>query len=180
MLDWTTAKLQKAMPEHVVVESWKEIAPELKLSADSVDVVNTVVLGIILFALLFGLVDTLLMSVLDRVRDFGVLLAVGMYRRRLFSMIIFESLMLSFTGALAGVVIGGGITLYFQIHGVNLSIFSAALSSYGIPSLLYPYITPSTYGTLAVMMMFTSVIAALYPAMKAVRLKPVEAMRTIG
>lgn len=180
ILDRTKVKLQNAMPDGVVVETWRELAPELKLTGDSVDIVNTVMLGIILFALLFGLINTLLMSVLDRVRDFGVLLAVGMYRRRLFLMIILESLLLSFTGGFAGVVLGWGITEFFGRFGLDLSAFSAGLSSFGIPSLVYPYINPSTYGTLAIMMVITSIIAALYPAIKAVRLRPVEAIRTIA
>ena len=179
LLDQTKNELQALMPESVLVETWRQIAPELKLTADSSDIVNTIFLGIILFALLFGLTNTLLMSVLDRIRDFGVLLAVGMYRRRLFSMIILESLFLSFTGGIVGVVIGWSLTSYFNTHGIDLSAVSAGLSAYGIPSMLYPFIRASVYGSLALMMITTSIIAALYPAIKAVRLKPVEAIRTI-
>jgi putative ABC transport system permease protein len=176
----TRNELQRKMPHGVLVETWREIAPELKLTTDSSDIINIIFLGIILFALLFGLTNTLLMSVLDRVRDFGVLLAVGMFRRRLFSMIIIESLFLSFTGGIIGVVSGFIITNYFNKYGINLSIVSEGLSAYGIPSMLYPFIRSSVYGKLAIMMIATSVIAALYPALKAVRLKPVQAIRTIG
>jgi len=163
--------------DQIVVETWKEIAPELKLTADSSGPVNTIFLGIILFALLFGLTNTLLMSVLDRVRDFGVLLAVGMYRRRLFSMIILESLLLSFSGGIIGVILGWGITSYFNSVGIDLSIVSEGLSAYGMPSMLYPYIRSSVYGSLTIMMTAASIVAALYPAIKAVRLKPVESIR---
>jgi putative ABC transport system permease protein len=180
LLDQTKNELQASMPRGVLVETWKEISPELKLTADSSDVVNTIFLGIILFALLFGLTNTLLMSVLDRVRDFGVLLAVGMYRRRLFFMIILESLFLSFSGGIVGVVIGWAVTQYFYVHGINLASVSSGLSAYGIPSILYPFLRPSIYGTLSLMMILTSIIAALYPAVKAVRLKPVEAIRTLA
>jgi ABC-type lipoprotein release transport system permease subunit len=180
ILDQTKDELQKSMPADILVETWGELAPELKLGADSADIVNAVLLGIIMFALLFGLTNTLLMSVLDRVRDFGVLLAVGMYRRRLFLMIILESLYLSFTGGIIGVIVSWGVTIYFHAHGIDLSAFSAGLSAFGMPSLLYPYIRPSVYVSLTIMMVLTSVIAALYPAIKAVRLKPVEAIRTIA
>jgi putative ABC transport system permease protein len=179
LLDKTKNELQSVLPNSIAVETWRDISPELKLTADSTDITNEVFLGLILFALLFGLTNTLLMSVLDRVRDFGVLLAIGMYRRRLFSMIIFESIFLSFTGGIIGVIIGWAVTQYFQTHGINLSSFSAGLSSYGIPSILYPFIKPSLYGVLTLMMIFTSIIAALYPAIKAVRLKPVEAIRSL-
>jgi putative ABC transport system permease protein len=180
ILGQTKSEIQRAVPPSVTVETWREISPELKLTADSTDVTNTVFLTIILFALLFGLTNTLLMSVLDRVRDFGVLLAIGMYRRRLFSMIVLESLFLSFTGGVVGVVVGWAVTQYFQVQGIDLSTFSDGLSAYGIPSMLYPFIKTSLYGLLTVMMVVTSVIAALYPAFKAIRLKPVEAIRSIG
>jgi ABC-type antimicrobial peptide transport system permease subunit len=117
------------------------------------------------------------MSVLERVRDFGVLLAVGMYRRRLFAMIILESFFLSFTGGIIGVLFGWGITSYFHSVGIDLSIVSDGLSAYGIPTMLYPYIRSSVYGSLSIMMIAASIIAALYPAIKAVRLKPVESIR---
>ena len=176
----TQQAIQQAVPSSVIVETWREISPELKLTADSTDITNEVFLGIILFALLFGLTNTLLMSVLDRVRDFGILLAVGMYRTRLFTMIILESLFLSFSGGIIGVIIGWAVTQYFKTHGIDLSTLSEGLSSYGIPSILYPYIKASLYVSLTVMMVLTSIIAALYPALKAIRLKPVEAIRTIG
>jgi putative ABC transport system permease protein len=179
-LEETRNELQRAMTPSVVVDTWREISPELKLTADSTDFTNTVFLMVILFALLFGLTNTLLMSVIDRVRDFGVLLAIGMYRRRLFSMIVLESLFLSFTGGIVGVLVGWAVTQYFQATGINLSTFSEGLSSYGIPSMLYPFIRTSLYGVLTAMMVATSVIAALYPAFKAIRLKPVEAIRSIG
>lgn len=180
LLDSTQKDLRALVDSTIAVETWKEIAPELKLTADSSDVVDAIFLGIILFALLFGLTNTLLMSVLDRTRDFGVLLAVGMYRRRLFSMIVLESLFLSFTGGIVGVTAGAIVTNYFNTHGIDLSSVSTGLSAYGIPTMLYPFIRPSLYGTLTVMLIVTSMIAALYPAIKAVRLKPVQAIRTIG
>lgn len=180
VLTATQQAIQQAVPSSVIVETWREISPELKLTADSSDITNEVFLGIILFALLFGLTNTQLMSVLDRVRDFGILLAVGMYRTRLFLMIILESLFLSFSGGIIGVIIGWAVTQYFKTHGIDLSTLSEGLSAYGIPSILYPYIKASLYVSLTVMMVFTSIIAALYPAVKAIRLKPVEAIRTIG
>ncbi|MBI2427827.1 MAG: ABC transporter permease [Ignavibacteriales bacterium] len=179
ILEQTKSELQKKIHNGILVETWKEIAPEIKLTADSSDIVNVIFLGIILFALLFGLTNTLLMSVLDRVRDFGVLLAVGMYRRRLFLMIILESFFLSFTGGIIGVAFGWGLTTYFNVNGIDLSVLSTGLSAFGIPTMLYPYLPSVVYRNLTIMMIITSIIAALYPAIKAVRLKPVEAIRTI-
>ncbi len=178
-LEQTAHEIQQKIPT-AVVETWKELAPEVKLTSEIAGITNLFILGIILFALLFGLTNTLLMSVLDRVRDFGVLLAIGMYRRRLFSLIILESLFLSFSGGIIGIAAGWGLTQYFGAHGIDLSLFSDGLTAYGIPTLLYPVNKLTMYVSLTIMMVATSIIAALYPALKAVRLKPVEAIRTIA
>lgn len=179
-IDIIRNEIQNILPDNLLVESWKELAPDLKVTAESTDLINTIFLGLILFALLFGLVNTLLMSVLDRIKDFGILLAIGLSRTRLFLMIILESVSLSLVGGLFGIIIGYVITQHFNIKGINLSSFSEGLSSYGIPSMLYPNIRISTYFVLTLMIIFTSIIAALYPALKAIRLKPVDAIRTIA
>jgi ABC-type lipoprotein release transport system permease subunit len=164
----------------VKVESWKELAPELKLSAESADVTAAIFLGVILLALLFGVTNTMLMSVLDRVREFGMLMAVGMKRRRLFMMIMLESLLLSLTGSVAGTVLGS-LTLAWAGHtGIDLAWFSEGLTMYGMSSMLYPAVHAVLYPTLGAMVVCASVLAALYPAIKAVRLVPSAALSTFG
>jgi putative ABC transport system permease protein len=180
LLEKTKLEINNLLSKNLIAESWKDIAPDLKMTADSTDLINAIFLGLILCALLFGLTNTLLMSVLDRIRDFGVLLAIGLFRRRLFSIIILESFFLSATGGIIGVFSGWLITKYFNSSGIDLSIVSQGLSVYGIPSILYPHINESAYFTLALMIIVTSILAALYPAIKAVRLKPVEAIRSIA
>ncbi|MGA9405737.1 MAG: ABC transporter permease, partial [Bacteroidota bacterium] len=76
--------------------------------------------------------------------------------------------------------VGWGVTEYFGVRGIDLTVFSAGASSFGVPSILYPMNQTFTYVELAIMMVITSVIAGLYPGMKAIRVKPVEAIRTIG
>jgi putative ABC transport system permease protein len=164
----------------VNVETWKELAPELKLSAESADVTAAILLGIILLALLFGVTNTMLMSVLERVREFGMLMAVGMKRRRLFGMIMLETLFLSVTGSLAGTVLGA-LTLAWAGHsGIDLAWFSDGLTMYGISSMLYPAVHGVIYPTLGMMVVVASVLAALYPALKAIRLDPSVALSTFG
>jgi len=162
------------------VETWKELAPELKLSAESADVVAAIFLGIILLALLFGVTNTMLMSVLDRVREFGMLMAVGMKRGRLFGMIMLETLFLSITGSVAGTVLGA-LTLAWAGHsGIDLAWFSEGLTMYGMSSMLYPAVHAVLYPVLGAMVIVASVLAALYPATKAVRLVPSAALSTFG
>jgi len=162
------------------VETWEDLAPELKITAESADITNAIFLGIILLALLFGVTNTMLMSVLDRVREFGVLMAVGMKRRKVFMMIILETLLLSITGGIAGVGLGVATVAWVGRSGINLGWWSQGLSLYGINTMLYPVIHPSAYPTLGIMVICTAIFAALYPAIKAVRLNPASALATFG
>ena len=160
------------------VQSWETLAPELSLSFKSIELELNIFLGIILFALLFGITNTMLMSVMDRVRELGVLMAVGMKRIRLFILIIIETILLSITGGIAGIIFGTLTIIYFSSKGINLSLFAQGLSSYGIGSMLYPSLPFSTYPTLTLMIIFTAIFSAVYPAIKAIRLNPSEAIRT--
>jgi ABC-type lipoprotein release transport system permease subunit len=178
-LGTATRRIASLFPR-LQVDTWQDLAPELKLVAESSGVTNAVFLAIILLALLFGITNTMLMSVLDRVREFGVLMAVGMKRRRIFVMIILETLFMSITGSVAGTLLGAVTVAWAGHTGINLRWVSEGLSQYGISTMLYPVAHPSIYPTLGVMVVVAAVIAALYPAMKAVRLNPASAIATFG
>jgi len=172
-----TSQLKKEFPA-LSVQNWKEIAPELDLTYEMLVVELYIFLGIILFALLFGVTNTMLMSVLDRIRELGVLLAVGMKRLRIFKMIIYETVMLSLFGGIIGMIVGAFTILYFASVGINLSIFADAFSSFGISTQLYPELPVSFYPMLTVMIIITAVLASIYPAIKAIKLQPANAIRT--
>ncbi len=176
-LSAVTSQLKKEFSD-LSVQNWKEIAPELDLTYEMLVVELYIFLGIILFALLFGVTNTMLMSVLDRIRELGVLLAVGMKRLRIFKMIIYETVMLSLFGGIIGMIVGAFTILYFASVGINLSIFADAFSSFGISTQLYPELPVSFYPMLTVMIIITAVLASIYPAIKAIKLQPANAIRT--
>ncbi len=176
-LEAATNELKKDLPG-LSVQDWKKIAPELDVTYELLVIELYVFLAIILLALLFGVTNTMLMSVIDRIRELGVLLAVGMKRARIFLMIIYETIMLSLCGGILGMILGSLTILYFSDKGINLSAFSAAYSAYGISTELYPALPISFYPILTVMIIFTAIFAAVYPAVKAIKLRPAEAIRT--
>ena len=160
------------------VKSWKELAPELKLMDEMIGLELNIFLAIILFALLFGITNTMLMSVMERVREFGVLMAIGMKRKKVFSMIILETIMLSFIGGIIGIILASITVAYFGYAGINLSTFTAGFSEWGLSAILYPVLPISFYLSITIMIFFTAVFSAIYPAIKAIRLKPATAIRT--
>jgi len=160
------------------VKYWGDIAPELKFYYNMLTTQMNIFVGIILFALLFGITNTMLMSVMERVREFGVLMAVGMKRSRVFFMIIMETISLSFIGGIIGLILALILIQYFGSVGINLSAFTEGLSQWSLGTRLYTSLPFSFYPPLVLMILATAIIAAFYPALKAIKLKPATAIRT--
>ena len=177
MVDSVYIPVSKEYPE-LSVKYWGDLAPELKLIYEMTMTQMNIFLGIILFALLFGITNTMLMSVMERIREFGVLMAVGMKRSRVFMMIILETISLSFIGGIGGLILGAAIIEYFRNVGINLSAFTEGLSQWSIGTQLYTYLPISFYLPVVLMILATAVAGAFYPAIKAIRLKPAKAIRT--
>ena len=167
----------RSMYKDLSVETWKQLAPELDLMYGTLELELNIFLGIILFALLFGITNTMLMSVMERIRELGVLMAVGMKRIRVFILIIIETIFLSISGGIVGMILGAASIWLTAQKGINLSLFSQGLSSYGISSHLFPSLPTDFYSTLFVMIIVTAIISAIYPAFKAIKLNPASAIR---
>ncbi len=178
-LDSTLAILKENYSS-LVVETWKDLAPELEMMYEFLIIEMQIFLGIIMAALLFGITNTMLMSVLDRVREFGVLLAVGMKRVRVFFLIMIETILLSLFGGIIGMVLGTFTIWYFSDKGIDLSLFSEGLSSWGMPTILYPILPLYFYGVLTTMIVITGILAAIWPSIKTIKLRPADAIRTYG
>ena len=109
------------------IQSWNELAPDLDFLSLTMQNFTYLFVAIILFALLFGITNTMLMSVMDRIRELGVLIAIGMKKFKVFFMILLETVFLSLTGGALGIIIGSLSISYFNFSGINLSAFSASL-----------------------------------------------------
>jgi ABC-type lipoprotein release transport system permease subunit len=169
--------LQQAFPA-LQIESWIDLAPELAYLSTSTGLYTYIFVGIILFALLFGITNTMLMSVVDRIRELGVLIAIGMKKGRIFLMILLETILLSLTGGLFGTIIGVLTIAYFGRVGIDLTFVSTGLESWGMAAVLYPFLPAAMYLILTIMIIIAANIAAILPAWKATHLVPSEAIRT--
>jgi len=172
------ADLIKSKYESLEVKQWSQLAPEIAFLSETTETYTNVFVAIILLALLFGITNTMLMSVVDRIREFGVLLAIGMKKGRVFVMIVLETLLLSFTGGIIGTVISVLSIAYFGNTGMDLSSIAASLESFGASTMLYPFLPFAMYAILTIMIIIAANVAALLPAWKAMHLVPSEAIRT--
>jgi len=162
----------------LITENWKTLSPEMGYMDEIMGLYMYIVLIIILLALCFGIINTMLMVVLERVKELGMLMAVGMNKARVFCMIILESIFLSLTGGIVGIIFGYLISLYFSKVGLDLSIWAEGLSAMGFSSIIYPVIEFETLIITSILVIITGIISALYPAYKALKLNPAESIRT--
>jgi ABC-type lipoprotein release transport system permease subunit len=159
------------------VLNWKEIQTDLAMIVDYINEIYGIFMAIILAALAFGIVNTMLMAVLERTRELGMLAAIGMNRRRTFIMIMLESIFLSIVGGFAGMAVSG-IAIAITGHtGINLVKYSEGIEAIGYSAHLYPTIGADFFIMLTVLIVLTGIISAIYPARKALELNPVEALR---
>ena len=170
------SELQDQYP-NLSVMSWKDIQPDLGMITEWMDIMLYVIMVIILLALGFGIVNTMLMVVMERVKELGMLMAIGMNRIRVFSMIMLETIFLFITGGVIGMIIAALLVKYFGDQGINLKSFSQGFEAIGYNPVLYPEIGLQFYVTITGLIILTAIVASVYPALKALKLKPAEALR---
>lgn len=169
---------QEILPQ-LLVENYREVAPDLQLYEGQIQTSATIFMTIIMLALLFGIVNTMLMAVLERYRELGMLMAVGMNKARVFGMIVLETFFLAILALAPGLLLGWATVAYLAKRGINLTAFGDGLSQFGLPQIIYPQLQSGFYLQLALVVAFTALIGALYPAWRAISLRPVEAIRKI-
>lgn len=155
---------------------WKELSPELGYLTELGNTYLYVFVIIILLALGFGIINTMLMVVLERVREIGMLMSVGMARWRIFLMIVLETVMLSSTGGLLGIILGMLLVWRLSVTGIDLSIWSTGLTEMGFSPIVYPEWDVTLVVNIALLVFLTGVLASLYPAWKALKLNPAQTM----
>ena len=132
-----------------------------------------------MLALIFGIINTMLMAVLERYKELGMLMAIGLNKVKIFSMIVLETLMLAAVAAPIG--LGASfLTVYLlQDTGIDLSSFAKGLERFGMETTIFPVLDIGQYARISLAVFITALLASIYPARKAINLKPVEALHKI-
>jgi putative ABC transport system permease protein len=161
------------------VLSYIDVLPILVYSIDLYKETIWIINLIVGLALIFGIINVMLMAVFERIREFGVLRSIGMKTTKLFMMVVTESFIIGIIGTIAGIALGILIQIPLSDFGINLSMFAESLKSYGVGAVIYPETSAENLISLLVMIPFIAVIGALYPAYKAIKLEPVTAIRYV-
>ncbi len=164
---------------NLVALPWQELVPGLEqlIRMDMASAWFTYLSLIIVVT--FSILNTFLMAVLERTREFGLMLALGSSPLTIGRLILLESLLLTLIGLAVGVVLGAGVSWYFYVRGLTFPGMKELYAQYGLPGVLYPQISLlALFLGPAAILVFTS-MAALYPALRIRRLRPVDAMQAI-
>lgn len=170
--------LKKDLPELSVME-WKDVNTQMGQSEEYMGTYMTVLMIIILIGLSFGLINTLIMSILERKKEIGVIRALGMTKLQITQMIAFESVIYGIVGGALGLLLGYLTVQYFTVNGIDFSAYGDALADYGISSVVYFALEPVYYATYGTLIFITTILGSLYPARIANKLNPIEAIRSI-
>jgi ABC-type antimicrobial peptide transport system permease subunit len=156
-----------------------ELMPGL-VEAIKMDLVSGFIFYLILIVVVaFSILNTFLMSILERTKEFGVLMAIGTTPGRLTRLLLMESVGMTVLGVVAGIITGSLITWYFQVHGIHISGTTELMRQFGLPDRIFPRLSVLSVSIGAGIVLVITVLTALYPALKVRRLRPVEAMTAV-
>ena len=172
-------KLQAAIDGDIRVEGWPEILPMVKTYVELIQSWGWIWYLVVFIAMGFGIVNTMLMAVYERMREFGVLKALGMQPGWIVKDVLAESFFL----LLGGILIGNGVAFVtvwiFSRTGIDLSAFAAGAEYAGIAKIIYPALNLRDLVIANLMVFLLGMLISLYPAIRAARFTPVEAMKHV-
>lgn len=173
------AELRRNLNDDFEVLTYADLLPMLVAQVDMYEQMMTIIYLIIGLAMVFGVINTMLMSVFERIQEFGVLMAIGMKNSVIFWMVMLEAAILGVIGTAVGLVLGVILILPLNSVGIDLSMFAESLTSFGAGAILYPVLTMTAVINVVIIIPLTTLLGAVYPALKATRLQPVTAIRYV-
>lgn len=176
-LNKTEKEIGVLLNQDKTIRNWKEIDPMMGYYNDFMNIELMIIIAIILFGLGFGIVNTILMSVMERKRELSMLMAIGMNKKKVLELIIIESTILTSIGGFIGMIIGYIIIIILNKTGLDISSSMGSVGEYGFSTLIHPSITLFQFISIAIMVILTGILSAIYPAKSAIKLNPAQGVR---
>ncbi|WP_028314105.1 ABC transporter permease [Desulfatibacillum aliphaticivorans] len=178
MLQQTVSKCKEALkPLNLSVFDWMEQIPAMKAYLAMFDMFLYIWFVVVFIAMGFGIVNTVLMAVYERMREFGLLKAIGMKPSWIIRMVLGESSFLLIAGCAAGTLCSLAFTWYVAMKGIDLGSFAQGVKMWGMSRMIYPAIDNGDVIAANAVVIVLGLIVSIYPAVKAARFTPVETMR---
>lgn len=167
-------RVQTAVGPAYEVTSWRDVAAFVEDTIAIQNIVLNVLAGIFLAVALLGIANTMFMSVSERVREIGTMMALGVRRRQILTLFLLEATMIGLCGSLLGAAMGSCWVLYFGSRGMLLRA-----GMFDKPLRVYPILGPDYVVSVVAIAALGAVLAALLPSLRASRLRPVEALDSL-
>ena len=160
----------------LIVLDWKDLMPGI-VDTIKMKLIGGFIMYLILIAVVaFSILNTFLMAIFERTKEFGVILSIGSTPGRLSRIILAESLCITAMGLLFGIIGGSLITLYFQSHGIVISGMEDYVRQFGLSERFYPRLSPLSVAVGAGIVVVITSLVALWPSLRVWRLRPLKAM----
>jgi len=178
-LEPVAAQLKSVLGEPYEVMRWYDMYPMMKQWVELENAFYYIFLSIVLVIIAAGIMNTVLMSMLERMREFGVMMALGCGRMRLAGMVVIESMLLGVAGIMAGIVAGLAMVYYFHSVGIDLSGQMDSMARFYINPVVRTEIDTVHLLDTVLSVLAAAIAAAIWPAIRAARLEPVEAIHHV-
>jgi len=172
-------QIKKLFPD-LEVYTFMELYPQLKQMQSMMNIFNAITFAIVMIVVFIGILGVMYVSILDRIREFGILLSIGYAYRYIRIQIIAEAIFLGFAGFLLGSIIGLLLLGYLKIYGLDLSMFAEGMESFGMSSTLYATIESDYFTSTFFAIVIASVLSVMPPLRKIKKLNPIEVIRDAG
>lgn len=174
-----TTIAQNIPPDALAVHDWDALQPGLRQSVQADMASAWVMYAVLIVLVAFSVLNTQLMSVLDRTHEFGIVMALGLTPGRLGRLVLLETGLMAGIGLLLGLVLGTAVVFYFGIYGFTYPGLEEMAARFNLPGRIYPSASPFSLLLGPAIVFLACLIAAVYPALKLLHIQPVAAMRAV-
>ncbi|MDH3634598.1 MAG: ABC transporter permease [Gammaproteobacteria bacterium] len=163
----------------ISLRHWDELQPGLRQAIQADMASNSFMYIVLIVLVAFSVLNTQLMSVLERTREFGTMMALGLQPARLSRLVMLETALMTALGLVLGIAVGLAINIYMSRVGFSYPGMDEVALKFNLPERIYPAFTIATITLGPAAVAIGSLLAALYPALRLYLLTPIDAMRAI-
>lgn len=177
-VDETTKRLKKLLAgSGMEVDSWKDLLPEMVQMITLDNIGGLVMLWFFFLVVIAVILNTILISTLERMREFGIMMSLGLRPSRIFLLVVFEASVLVLIGTAIGLLLSWGIGGYLEEHPFGLGEkVSKIMEEQGFSALIYTRISIGLLVSWGSAIFIASILVAFYPALKVAKLSPLKAL----
>ncbi|MDH4073462.1 MAG: FtsX-like permease family protein, partial [Gammaproteobacteria bacterium] len=171
--------IEAALPAGVVLHDWNALQPGLRQAIQADMSSAFFMYGVLVILVAFSVMNTQLMSVLERTHEFGVVMSLGLTPGRLGRLVVLETSLMGLAGLALGALAGAAVTTWFTVNGFSYPGMDEMAAKFNLPSVIHPEVTLLSLFAGPAVVFIGAILSALYPALRLHWLRPVEAMRAL-